>query len=420
MEDADGHDGLVVEAVFAVLGDPHFAHAAGARTHLKIKPTGELASESPKQNPWAGLNDLVATQSLTADAVLCPGDIAFQNDGVTLAAGWKHLVDLGKRLQSEHVLCATGNHDVTSRSQEAKIHENVVANLKAGLGPFEPLKVLKPPYPSVTRDDDSGAKGRDHRVRYFGAGLVLVEAEKYQVLIVNSCSEHGHDKFEHERGTFPKSAVSELELALQQCDHRRISIAIMHHPPEPHTQNGEGAHDFIDNGQELLRLLSEDGNWLVIHGHKHEARLGFASGNGEVPFVFGAASLAFYISELEGTFQNQFYLLTVRLDSRGISGRFRTWDWAQGKGWQPAVSDGNSIYDGASFGARDPGRVIAEIAKLKELPMPWSDVIKHVPEASLLTPESRNHVKRQLDRRHSLNIHADRDGHWLTLERKAL
>lgn len=54
MEDADGHDGLVVEAVFAVLGDPHFAHAAGARTHLKIKPTGEFAAKVQSKIPGLG------------------------------------------------------------------------------------------------------------------------------------------------------------------------------------------------------------------------------------------------------------------------------------------------------------------------------------------------------------------------------
>lgn len=323
-------------------------------------------------------------------------------------------------MNCEHVVSATGNHDVTSRSQAETLKKAVIRNLKAGYGPFEQLKCLHPPYPAVSLSDTDHLQGRDHRVRYFGAGLLLVTAARYQILIVNSCSEHGHDEFEHERGTFPPSAVDELKVALMQCDHKKISVAIMHHPPESHTQDGAGAHDFVDNGQELLKLLADQGEWLVVHGHKHEARLGDASGGGMQPIVFGAASLAIHIEAVKGTVRNQFYLLKVRLEPRGLTGRFQTWDWFSGRGWEPARQDGDGIYDGATFGARDAGRVIADIAALSALPMDWSEVIRRVPDADLLTPEARNRVRERLLSRYRLHINVDsRDGRWTKLEKAA-
>lgn len=418
MEDVTEQQKDTVEAVFAIVGDPHFTEEHGS--HLKIKKNGELASNIPTTNPWAGLTQLIASQKLEADAILCPGDIAFQSSLTTLSAGWKHLVDLGKLMNCEHVVCATGNHDVTSRSQAETINKAVIRNLRAGYGPFEQLKCLHPPYPSVTRDDADHQQGRDHRIRYFGAGLLLVMAAKYQILIVNSCGEHGHDEFEHERGTFPQSAVNELKVALTQCDSKKISVAIMHHPPESHTQDGAGAHDFVDNGQELLKMLADQGDWLVVHGHKHEARLGQASGSGLQPVVFGAASLAIHIEAVKGTVRNQFYLLKVRLEPRGLTGRFQTWDWSTGRGWEPARPEGDGIYDGATFGARDPGRVITDIAALEPLPMDWDEVICRVPDAGLLPPETRNQVRERLRVRHSLHIHVDiKDGQWKKLERVA-
>lgn len=418
MEDTGEQGESHVEAVFAVLGDPHFTYEDGS--HLKIKTGGELDSDNPRINPWAGLYELIRSHKLVADAILCPGDIAFRSNLVTLSAGWKHLLELGKRLSCEHVICATGNHDVSSRSVAEKVKKDVVRNLMAGYGPFEPLKCLTPPYPSVTRGDEGNIQGQDHRVRYFGGGLVLVTASKYQILIVNSCCEHGHDEFEHERGTFPPSSVAELKAVLKQCDPNKISVAIMHHPPESHTQSGSGAHDFVDNGQELLKLLSDQGDWLVIHGHKHEARLGHASGSGLQPIVFGAASLAIYIEEIAGTFRNQFYLLKVRLEPSKMTGRFRTWDWYQGRGWQPAKPDGGGIYDGAAFGARDAHRVITDITAITDLPMDWSEVIRKVPDADLLPPETRNQVRRRLFDRHGLNIHVDStDGRWVSLQKAA-
>ena len=416
MKDAINQDINTVEVVFAILGDPHFTEEHGS--HLKIEKSGELASNSPTTNPWAGLYQLVDTLGLKADAILCPGDIAFQSNPVTLAAGWKHLVALGERMNCEHVVCATGNHDVTSRSQAEMLKMSLIRNLKAGYGPFEQLKRLNPPYPSVIRGDTDHQQGRNQRVQYFGAGLVLVTASKYQILIVNSCCEHGHDDFEHERGTFPPSAVDELQAALKQCDGEKVSIAIMHHPPESHTQDGAGAHDFVDNGQELLKLLADQGHWLVVHGHKHEARLGHASGSGLEPFVFGAASLAIHIEEVSGTVKNQFYLLRVRLEPRGLTGRFQTWDWSTGRGWESARPDGDGIYDGAAFGARDVGRVIMDIVALSPLPMDWSEVICKVPDADLLPPQARNQVLQRLRTKHKLHIHVNsKDGQWTKLEK---
>lgn len=419
MSDATEQHRSTVEAVFAILGDPHFTEEHGS--HLKINKVGDLASNIPTTNPWAGLYQLIASQGLKADAILCPGDIAFQSSAITLSAGWRHLVELGKSMNCEHVVSATGNHDVTSRSQAETLKKAVIRNLKAGYGPFEQLKCLYPPYPSVTRGDTDHQQGRDHRVRYFGAGLLLVTAARYQILIVNSCGEHGHDEFEHDRGTFPPSAIDELKVALTQCDSEKISVAIMHHPPESHTQDGGGAHDFVDNGQELLKLLAEQGgDWLVVHGHKHEARLGQASGSSLMPIVFGAASLAIHIEAVKGTVRNQFYLLKVRLEPRGLTGRFQTWDWSTGRGWEPARPDGDGIYDGATFGARDAGRVITDIAALSPLPMNWSEVIRQVPDADLLTPEARNQVRNRLRVRHSLHIHVDnKDGQWTKLEKAA-
>ncbi len=420
MKDAGENKEDPVEVVFAILSDPHFAFEDGGTSHLKIKASGELASDNPAINPWAGLYDLINKQSLAASAILCPGDIAFRSNPDTLSAGWKHLNELGGRLKCEHVICATGNHDVSSRSIASKLKEDVITNLKAGYGPFEPLKCLTPPYPLVTLGSSNNIGGEDYRVRYFGAGLVLVIAEKYQVLIVNSCCEHGHDDIEFQRGTFPPSAVAELKIALAQCINDKVSVAIMHHPPEPHTQKGGGAHDFIDNGQELLQMLADQGDWLVIHGHKHEARLICASGNGFHPIVFGAASLAFNLEEISGTFKNQFYLLTVRLDSGRMTGRFQTWDWSQGRGWSEARPDGNGIYNGAAFGTRDVQKVITDIANLQATPMNWEEVIRKVPDADFLPPEARNQVRERLRNLHRLHIEVDnRDGQWVSLQKAA-
>jgi metallophosphoesterase superfamily enzyme len=404
-----------VDVVFAILGDPHFALESGNGSHLKIKTSGDLASERPNQNPWAGLYELIHKESLSADAVLCPGDIAFQSNKETLKAGWRHLVDLGRRLKAEHVISATGNHDISSRSNAKLVLEDPIANLKAGYGLFETLKLLDPPYPAFNLIDTNPTIGHEQRVRYFGSGLLLVQAERYQILIVNSCCEHGHDAIEYQRGTFPESAVTELTRALKECANGKINVAVMHHPPAPHAQAGAGAHDFMDNGHELLQQLAANGDWLVIHGHKHEAKLEYAAGSAFQPIIFGAASLAIFLEEIKGTVKNQFYLLKMSVDKNGLKGHFRVWDWNQGRGWQLANPEDDGIYDGATFGTRDSNKVASDIVALAPLPMAWAEVLERVPDAGYLPPAARNLLRNRLRTTHGRDIEVGSDGQWTQL-----
>jgi hypothetical protein len=404
-----------IEAVFAILGDPHFALEGSSASHLKINASGDLANDKPFQNPWTGLYQLIQNEGLNADAVLCPGDIAFQSNEDTLRAGWRHLADLGRKLKAQHVICATGNHDIPSRSIADKVSAAPISTLRAGLGLFEQLKLLQPPYPAIDLHDTVHATGEEVRIRYFGSGLVLVDAERYQILVINSCCEHGHDSFEFERGTFPQSAVAELAKVLKQCKPHKINVAIMHHPPAPHSQAGAGAHDFVDNGSELLRQLSSHGDWLVVHGHKHEAKLEYAAGSAFQPIVFGAASLAIFLEEIKGTFKNQFYVLSVTVDTSGIKGKFRTWDWHQGRGWQMANPEDDGIYHGAAFGTRDTNAVVQNIQALAPLPMAWAEVLARVPAAAYLPPAARNLVRDRLRMAHGLEIEMDREGQWTNL-----
>lgn len=415
--------GNVVEVTIAVLSDPHFVVSDGAKTttswsHLKINANGDLADSRPEVNPWAGLGALVRDAGLRANALICPGDIATGGDKAALRAGWKHLQALGQDLSATRVLCATGNHDVKSRTSKSEVQDNPVKALKQGYGIFEPLKLLDPPYPSIEIGSTNPRRAKSVRTRYFGDGLVLVEDRQYQVLIVNSCCEHGHDSFEYERGTFPKSSLEALKDLLEECDSQKIGIAITHHPPIPHGQDGEGEHDFIDNGSALLKALEDHGPWIVIHGHKHEARVQFASGGSCAPIVFGAASLGAQLERPSGGFKNQFYLLKLTVGVNGqIRGRFRAWDWFNGRGWSKTEPGDGGIYDGSAFGNRDVMATVSAIADATQgkLPMHWRDVIAVIPEAEFISSSDLNQLKNKL-RPHKILLRDQRGPSWMQLE----
>jgi hypothetical protein len=415
-------------ATFAVIGDPHFVldsldPAKAGSSHIRVGTFGELLRVNGSLNPWADLIRLVQDQSIAADALLCAGDLCVAGDPNSLAAAWRHLNDLRASLAAKDLFATTGNHDVRSRSAAQTVAQNPIRNLSMNFGPFERLKVLEPPYPVVRSETLGDASlSRQYRTKYFGDGLVLVTGEAYRVLSINSCAEHTADAASNERGTFPESAERALAIELAACTEPRINVAILHHPPEIHSRYSAGAHDFVEHGEALIQQLSTHGHWLVIHGHKHDGRIRYASGSGRPPVIFAAASLGAHLpTNLPGQ-RNQFYLLDVELTrSRELRGVVKAWNWNAGAGWRQAVSEDDGIFVGCGFGCRDtPERIAQRIVDCiamqgLSLPCDWQAILNGVEDVQYLTPESLTMTLTTLRESHGILVERDSSGRLFQL-----
>jgi hypothetical protein len=419
-------------ATFAILGDPHFVvetpdipNTLGS--HLRLDPAGSLLGAAGTPNPWADLLKLVRVAGLQADAVLCAGDLCVAGDPTSLKAAWHHLNGLRAAIAAPDLFAATGNHDVRSRSNASKVAINPVRMLSANWGPFEKLKRLEPAYPVVRTNagiDDSERRG--YRTKYFGDGLVMVTSEHYRVLIINSCSEHTTDPFSNERGTYPESAEKALEIELAGCAEQRINVALLHHPPETHGRYNAGAHDFVERGEELVRQLSTHGHWLIIHGHKHDGRIRYASGSGRPPTIFAAASLGSHLETNRPGQRNQFYVVDVHSTVSGeLRGAVKAWNWYAGAGWRPAESEDDGIFSGCGFGCREtPESMALKIAKSigslgLSLPCDWRSIVDSVEDLKYLPPESLAMIWQALRDGHRMSVEKDSDGRRFQLAQLA-
>ncbi|MFG0231968.1 metallophosphoesterase family protein, partial [Achromobacter sp. 413638] len=257
----------------AVVGDPHFfvESSIGAQSvsHIKLMPDGTFKETKKYANPWIDLKELTQSEALSADLLLCVGDITTHANAVALKSAWGQLLDLGDQLDAMHIASATGNHDVASRGSLKEVQENPIRWLSEVKGAVEELKLLDPPYPVVERQAGTRISNRHIRTRYFGDAIALVETARYRLLVLNSCCEHSLEPHQYERGTFPQSAQNALREVLRESGHdEKINLLVCHHPPILHSENQLGAHDIIENGEALVRCLEEHGAWLVIHGHK--------------------------------------------------------------------------------------------------------------------------------------------------------
>jgi hypothetical protein len=411
----------------AVIGDPHFVladHDLAKGSHLKFDSRGDFVPKSSNQHPWASLTELVRTdsQAKSVDLVLCVGDLSSGGEKIALETGWKHLNELARQMGAELLACATGNHDVRSRSQAKDVQLNVIRNLGASRGMNENLKMLDPPFPVVDQQSVIGVPANDLRTRYFGDNVILFTTSACRLVVLDSCCEHTTDNVDFEKGAFPQSVKQALMRALTASSETRLNILVCHHPPTSHGYFGENNYDFISGGGELLTTLEEHGAWLVIHGHKHHGHLSYAPGGGGSPVIFAAGSVGAYLPQIGEGHRNQFYVIELEAREDDLRGRVHAWDWNNGLGYNRSTRKLGGIFDGCGFGhRRSPGEIAAAIAAAVtgQLPIQWEAVRVSVPDLANVIPSDYPLIEKALKTRHSIVVEPDAQENWVALARAA-
>lgn len=395
MEDKD------ISLRIAVLSDLHFIDGRKTGTNksswLTIDATGQ-----PESALWDDLIDLVSQESLTCDILLCPGDITTYADEIGLKVAWKNLIDLGKKMDVKMVAVATGNHDVQSRPDDTS---NKTSSLETATDLFENLKRLSPPYPIYFPKSKPDYENHLNRIHYFGADYLLIdEHEEFRVIVFNSCARHTTEPKEYERGRIAESSLNWIKENLAEIDKidNKINIFLCHHHPISHKQGHSGQYDFMANGQDLLDALSLTGDWLVIHGHKHQARIVYGtSSHSKAPTIFAAGTLSSH-TKISTGFRNQFYIVDIvytRKRPKKLRGTLSVWNWNQGYRWTEARSFYDGVFSGVGFGEKNIEDIAIKVETIleTEIHQEWSDTTKAIPEIRFITPDDLKLLQRYLN-----------------------
>lgn len=370
----------------AVCSDLHFIDEAKAGSTkpswLTLKSCGNFSNSL-----WDDLLRLIDNEKISADLLLCPGDITTYADKTGLVKAWDCLTELGQKLDAKIVACATGNHDVCSRQT---VHKNPLEAMNNPTDYFEHLKQLHPPYPIFY--PPTRATSHQNRVHYFGADyLLLDEFEDFRLVVFNSCARHTSNPEDYQRGRAAESAINWLKEELANCSSEpKVNIFLCHHHPIQHAQTQGNDFDFMAKGDQLLTVLNDHGPWLVIHGHKHEGRIIYAqSDRGDrCPIVFAAGTLSAHI-QLGNGFRNQFYILDVELQKKppSLKGKINVWNWTELKSFKKAESRLDGIFSDTGFGERNIYSVAEQISCIMEDEVfcDWEYIKEKVPSVCNIT-----------------------------------
>jgi hypothetical protein len=407
-----------MKLTIAIASDLHFFSTAPSTTRdpswLGLENNGTPPKYQRPSNPWSSLTELLEREELRADLLVSPGDITTHADQNGLSVAWFNLIDLGKRLNAHLVAVATGNHDVCSRPND--VSTNPIRQLNEPTDLFENLKLLDPEYPLHHLSNYDSKVAHAQRLHYFGSDYTLVDDHTdYRLIVLNSCGRHTTTPTEYERGRIASSTRLWLGKQLKQMDwkQRKLNLLVCHHHPLLHEDNHSGSYDFMKDGSLLLKDLSEFGDWVIFHGHKHHGKLSYAPGSSSPPVVFAASSFGALLEDAGNSMRNQFYIIDLELDPNGGApkGTIRAWNWFIGQGWQRANSTNDGIFYGCGFGEkRHPDEIADEIKSNVTIPADWSTVKENVSCLNHVTPSDLLKIGKSLEQRHSICILKDDAG----------
>jgi len=351
----------------AVVSDCHARPGRSATTPASTWVQSE--EHDPGSNPLAGLGNFIESEALSADVLLCPGDLCDQARWEALPYVWERLEDLGTRLGADALIATAGNHDIDSRGTHKP---ELIA---------QGLRDLAPPFPGcdhVTADD------------YWSRRISLHEGERWQVVSLNSTlmRELDSDAAEDDHGEISAETLVALKTLLAGRV-QDVNVLMCHHHPLPSTHLNPDDRSQMEGGDQLVRLLDElDGPWFVVHGHKHEPDLGYLSGTGNAPVRLASGSVgAVLLGRLGTHVRNQFHLIEFPVEQcekihLGLAGQVRSWTWRALTGWEKAAAR-DGLPANAGFGHRRDGRSLAR------------ELIEHAKKDALLTLDRAALLKRE-------------------------
>lgn len=380
----------------AVISDIHAYDADQkiAPSHFDVKrPRSQTG-----RHPISGLVALVKEKGkeLTADLLLCPGDIGDKASRRGIEVAWESVHELAGALKATVVAGTAGNHDLDSHYKTSTFD------------PEEFLKELTPMFPL----QESGLN-RDFWSNHFA----VKDAPAYRLVVLNSCAYHGGSTEEQNYGRISEASIDELQKTLESLPARPINILMCHHHPQQHVEIESEDYGPMRGGQRLLHMLAlgRVGRWFVVHGHMHHPKIEYAQGPGDSPVILSAGSLCAVIySTLQTLARNEFHIVTFSLDEIerfGFVGKVRSWDWAFGEGWAPS-RPGSGLPHRCGFGFRTDLRAFAqEIAAIVPVAgyMDWEELRQVKPQLDFLIPQDQTKLLKQLRSNHGIEV-LDLDG----------
>ena len=329
-----------------------------------------------QKNQVQELVKLLKENRLECDYLLCPGDITNKIDVQGLISGFGYLQEIQQALKAKKLICVPGNHDVDSHHSHLKIFNKET----------DPLWHLdKDHYPLPDLNLSQLLLSQDY---------CLYKDEQIAILCLNSvnCVTKLNDGSQIIQ--ISNVTLSKIEDDLKKIpDTIKVRVALTHHHPLTYSDlypRYNEKQDLIANGDKLISLIGKYHFGLLIHGHKHKARL--TTLDSVALFCSGGFSAVQNLQGGDG--ENTFHIVELDI-SEPMKGVIRTWSYSQSAGWKkPSSLFPETTGFGLTKTVKELAAEIGSYYKSKYLDKPeirpFSETIEMFPDISYL---DHTHIK---------------------------
>lgn len=366
-----------------VISDVHCFHSS---KHKDVISTTRMFSDmlrTPRlQHPFEALMLAIEEERIKRpDFIVCPGDMTENCDKQGLITTWTYLKEISHMYGGIPIYATAGNHDVDSYN----IHN---------LGHLEILRGIGSDYPATQLPFDNS---------FWSKHYYLATSADCLVLGINSCYNHSNP----ENAKLARvSHLDELEFAIKGAVKTKYKIAIVHHHPSKHSNMDikYKDSDIIENGDSFIDLLRTNDFDILIHGHKHDARLNIINGLA----ILGSGSFSSRRNTVDIDADNLIHSVTI--DAK-YKGRVQSYSYASYRGWTERV--GMRFPAKTGFGSTlRPESLAANIiiwlkSKEKTHAIYYTELISEFKEINYLTPLETTILRDILTNTHHLRFTPD-------------
>jgi predicted phosphodiesterase len=359
------------------------------------------AAASAKTDPIADLSRLLHDEGLSADYVLCAGDMTNRSHPPSFTYVWQRLNHLAQQLNAK-LISTVGNHDLDSRYQANK---------------FDPRGYAMTLEPTIPVPE------RERFLEYWAENFTLIAEPELDLLVLNTAAYHGGGESvaeEIEHGRISAVTLAGIQQTIAAAPKAPTNILLCHHHPMKAEQGDQELAGQTRGGEKLVQALGDAAQgWIIIHGHKHVPDLFYGHGGANAPVILGCASFSAQVNaDAQNKNPNQVHLLLSDPDAAvreglTIAGSVLSWTWQPGVGWNRSQGTyGLPYYSG--FGHRGSVRVLADqveahLSSIGVNHMTWGEALSAIPLLQRLIPGDFAALERLFSER-GLSLLRDRDG----------
>ena len=381
----------------------------------------KVADGAPQTATGQFLDFIKANPDYLPDVILCPGDMCDRAEPIGLQYAWGFLNEL-KELSPNAILFGTvGNHDLDSRFNLSDFDAKGM------------LQELRPSFPYVPSIEDVETSTTLRR-QYWSDNFFTVVHQGIRFVILNSAAFHGYGKVQEggtsecEHGRISEATLRHLKKHLkEENDHLkkvgeppiRFSVLMCHHHLMKDGEINDKDYSEMIGGSALLEMLSDThyGRWLVVHGHRHKARL-FPTGGSTAPYILSAASFSSTNANYPAATPNQVHLINVDLDEMLATklipcGTIKslTYNPAAKKWLDKQVQSGGLPFE-TGFGFRGSLEELADLINTKIGPAyeNWGNLVSEIPKLTYIDCEQLTELRKILQQEHSIELIMTQEG----------